>query len=34
MDTEPLVNDTENELRALASALTDPHEGECLLCYV
>jgi hypothetical protein len=34
MDTEPLVNDTERELRILSSALTDPHEGECLLCYV
>ena len=34
MDTEPLVNDTERELRILSSALTDPHDGECLLCYV
>jgi Protein of unknown function (DUF2695) len=34
MDTEPLVNDTENELRVLSGALTDPHDGECLLCYV
>jgi hypothetical protein len=34
MNTEPLVTNTENELRVLSSALTDPHEGECLLCYV
>lgn len=34
MDSESLVTDTESELRALSSALTDPHEGECLLCYV
>jgi hypothetical protein len=29
-----LVADIENELRTLAAALTDPREGECLLCYV
>jgi hypothetical protein len=34
MDTEPLVTDTERELRILSTALTDPHDGECLLCYV
>jgi Protein of unknown function (DUF2695) len=34
MDTESLVTDTERELRILATALTDPHDGECLLCYV
>jgi hypothetical protein len=34
MDTEPLITDTENDLRILSTALTDPHEGECLLCYV
>jgi uncharacterized protein DUF2695 len=34
MDPESLVNDAEHELRLLASALTDPRAGECLLCYV
>ena len=34
MDTEPLVADTENQLRVLSTALTDPRERECLLCYV
>ena len=34
MDTESLVTDTERELRILSTALTEPHEGECLLCYV
>jgi hypothetical protein len=34
MDTESLVTDTERELRILSTALTDPHDGECLLCYV
>jgi hypothetical protein len=34
MNTEPLVTNTENELRVLSSALTDPRDGECLLCYV
>ena len=34
MDTESLVTETERELRILATALTDPHDGECLLCYV
>jgi len=34
MDTGSLVTDTERELRILSSALTDPHDGECLLCYV
>lgn len=34
MNPESLVRDTEQELRVLATALTDPHEGECLLCYV
>ena len=34
MDTESLVTETERELRILSTALTDPHDGECLLCYV
>ena len=34
MDTESLVTDTEGELRDVSSALTDPRERECLLCYV
>ena len=34
MDPETLVADAERELRVLASALTEPHKGECLLCYV
>ena len=34
MDTESLVTETERELRILATAVTDPHDGECLLCYV
>jgi hypothetical protein len=34
MDTESLVTDTERELRILSTALTEPHDGECLLCYV
>ena len=34
MDTESLVTDTERALRILSTALTDPHDGECLLCYV
>lgn len=34
MDTESLINDTERELRILSTSLTDPHDGECLLCYV
>ena len=34
MDTESLVTDTERELRILSTALTHPHERECLLCYV
>jgi hypothetical protein len=34
MDTESLVTDTERELRILSTALTEPHERECLLCYV
>jgi hypothetical protein len=34
MNPESLVADTERELRALSSELTEPHEGECLLCYV
>ena len=34
MDTESLLAATENELRVLSTALTDPHDGECLLCYV
>ena len=32
--TPPLVTETENQLRQLSSAITDPREGECLLCYV
>lgn len=28
------VDETESYLRALAAELTDPHPGECLLCYV
>ena len=34
MDTGSLVADTEQELRDLSTSLTDPHERECLLCYV
>jgi hypothetical protein len=34
MDPESLVTDVERELRILSSSLTDPREGECLLCYV
>jgi hypothetical protein len=34
MDPDTLVADAEHELRLLASALTDPRERECLLCYV
>ena len=34
MDTESLVTETERELRILSTALTDPRDGECLLCYV
>jgi hypothetical protein len=34
MDAESLVTDTERELRILSTALTEPHERECLLCYV
>jgi hypothetical protein len=34
MEPEPLVVDTERELRVLSTTLTEPHEGECLLCYV
>lgn len=34
MSTNPLVADIESELRTLSTALTNPHEGECLLCYV
>jgi hypothetical protein len=34
MDTEPLVTDTERELRILSATLTEPHDRECLLCYV
>ena len=34
MSTNQLVADIENELRSLSAALTDPREGECLLCYV
>jgi len=34
MNPESLVTDTERELRIIATALTDPHDGECLLCYV
>ena len=34
MDPESVVADTENQLRVLSTALTDPHERECLLCYV
>jgi len=28
------IEDTESYLRQLAAELTDPREGECLLCYV
>lgn len=28
------IDDTETYLRRLAAELTDPREGECLLCYV
>jgi hypothetical protein len=34
MTPDRLVAETESELRLLASALTDPRESECLLCYV
>lgn len=34
MNTDSLISDTERDLRTLSTALTDPHEGECLLCYV
>ena len=34
MDTESLVTTTEQELRFLSNALTEPHDGECLFCYV
>lgn len=34
MESNPLVSDTEDELRTLSTELTRPHEGECLLCYV
>jgi hypothetical protein len=34
MTTPALVTETENHLRQLAHALTDPRDGECLLCYV
>ncbi len=34
MDPETLVADAERELRVLASTLTEPRKGECLLCYV
>jgi hypothetical protein len=34
MNANPLVSDTERELRTLSTALTDPRAGECLLCYV
>ena len=32
--SDSLVSDTEQELRILSAALTDPHQDECLLCYV
>jgi hypothetical protein len=34
MNPESLVTEAERELRILSSALTEPHQGECLLCYV
>jgi hypothetical protein len=34
MNPESLVTEAERELRILSSALTEPHPGECLLCYV
>jgi len=34
MNTNELISDTERELRTLSTALTDPQEGQCLLCYV
>lgn len=34
MNPESLVTEAEQELRILSSALTEPHQGECLLCYV
>jgi len=34
MNPDSLVTDAERELRILSSALTEPHQGECLLCYV
>ena len=34
MNPESLVAGAEHELRLLASALTEPRQRECLLCYV
>jgi hypothetical protein len=34
MNPESVVADAEHELRLLASALTEPRQRECLLCYV
>jgi Protein of unknown function (DUF2695) len=34
MTANTLVSDTERALQSLSAALTDPHAGECLLCYV
>ena len=34
MDPRSLVSATETQLRLVSTALTDPGERECLLCYV
>ncbi|WP_114559768.1 DUF2695 domain-containing protein [Desertihabitans aurantiacus] len=34
MTTNTLLEETERELRALATELTEPADGECLLCYL
>lgn len=34
MKPNSLVNDAEHELRTLSTALTEPGDDECLLCYV
>jgi hypothetical protein len=34
MSTNPLVSETEQDLRVLSTALTEARADECLLCYV
>jgi hypothetical protein len=34
MRPDTLITDTEQDLRVLSTALTEPRPGECLLCYV